>query len=739
MLTAILAAAATAATACIAVAAHAAPAGAPVGAAVDRTLDNGDRVVFDGVSQYDFRDADGQRMVKVWVPPDAPVRGLIVMGHGGGTGDSRGSTREANLQALAARFGFGVAGLHRFPGGEVYENGAAVFFDALAAFADLGPHPELANVPIAAFGSSNGGGTAYGLANARPDRVLCFTSNVMWRFTPTPPAEGATSVPGAIIVGRFDNFASGQQGVDETRAIVDAARREGARWAFVVEDKGHEDGVAFDVFAQLLESAVDARYPHDADPSAGPIELRDVPEADGWLVGHDNAEGVPPAVAPFDKYAGDKAAAGWALDADLAQVLKAARTRNSPLSLGVQEVGRGYNPNTAPGTMWSVGGPTVEPGRQLTLVADVRDIPNWKSVWFYDGATKLGKATAPGEPTLQITALGDARVMCLTAFATDAGVDFPHAAGPFYLAVSPPRSEPPEPPAYELGIDAFGARTTAPADYALPEDDAVLVAFGLTPDQEQQFGADARAVAPFWADIPDERGAVLDQQTHAQEGQSFSIVTLADARMTMKAARSRRGLYLYFEVRDNEFVAAEPVPGKYNETDAVDVLLDAHPSAWLNDPANRAKAVNASWALFLSTTQYQVAFGGDNGPPPEMRRLAADPFDFDFTAMHTIDGLRRERGIVVRHVKLDRLRRAQEWFLPWTELGRAPGDEPAVGTRFGFAPGYKDFDVSGESAAAAAKTLRWVGRSSPWQHSAHRGEPPRGWGDLEIGPMLEAE
>lgn len=57
-------------------------------------------------------------MMKLWVPPHAaPVRGILISGHGGGSGDSRNFARDENMQAFAARFGFGLAGLHTFPGG----------------------------------------------------------------------------------------------------------------------------------------------------------------------------------------------------------------------------------------------------------------------------------------------------------------------------------------------------------------------------------------------------------------------------------------------------------------------------------------------------------------------------------------------------------------------------------------------------------------------------------------------
>ena len=101
-------------------------------------LDNGDRIAWEG-TYYDFRDADGVKMIKLWIPPNiSPVRGVFISGHGGGGGDSRNFARDENIRAFAMRLGFGVAGLHNFPGRKVYDEGAEVFFNALDHFASLG-------------------------------------------------------------------------------------------------------------------------------------------------------------------------------------------------------------------------------------------------------------------------------------------------------------------------------------------------------------------------------------------------------------------------------------------------------------------------------------------------------------------------------------------------------------------------------------------------------------------------
>src|ERR1035437_5775215 len=176
---------------------------AVVASAETRTLPNRNQVNYDGTF-YDYRSASGTSMMKLWVPPHAAsVRGILISGHGGGSGDSRNFARDENMQAFAARFGFGLAGLHTFPVGRIYSQGGKVFFDALSAFAAYGKHPELMNVPFAVFGSSNGGATAYGFANYAPQRCLCFVSNVAAGGNPPVPTDEAIKVPGIFVVGRF--------------------------------------------------------------------------------------------------------------------------------------------------------------------------------------------------------------------------------------------------------------------------------------------------------------------------------------------------------------------------------------------------------------------------------------------------------------------------------------------------------------------------------------------------------
>jgi hypothetical protein len=65
----------------------------PINAQITR-LENGDQISWDG-QYYEFKDADGRKMIKLWVPPgDQPVKGILISGHGGGSGDSRQFARD---------------------------------------------------------------------------------------------------------------------------------------------------------------------------------------------------------------------------------------------------------------------------------------------------------------------------------------------------------------------------------------------------------------------------------------------------------------------------------------------------------------------------------------------------------------------------------------------------------------------------------------------------------------------
>ncbi len=693
-----------------------------------KTLPNGDQINFDGI-YYDYRAADGKRMIKLWVPPESkPVRGVFISGHGGGSGDSRDFARDLNFRAFAARVGFGTVGLHWFPGRDVYENGGKVFFSVLDEFAALGHHPELANVPFCIFGSSNGGATSYGFVNHAPKRTICFLANVCSRFNPAEPVDDALQVPGVVDVGMFDTFGKGEEGVARAREMMLGARRRGARWSLIVEQKGHEDGYAFDTYVKMCEQCIALRYPADGDPAKGPVLLRDLPLESGWLVDHESWDSGLTRIAPYAAYRGEKSVAGWVPSEDMAVLYRAVATHENPVALSIEGVDPIHNPHTNPQTMFSIGGPVVEPGRSLKLVCDLWELPEWRKVEFFAGSRKLGDVVAPAAPELTTTVEPASTVCSFTALATDAAGNT-RASNPFYVSVRDPaiRIDASTPiadtPVFKDAVGTVGSRVSGTTPVSAPESlGPVLAVPGLSAAQEKTFGAKDNAVSAFWEQVAGELR--LTAKENADEGSRFSIVTMADAVLRVKAAHTARGLYLYLEVTDNCFM--ECSPEFYYAVDAVDIMLDCHSSAHVSDSANDTQLICQGWGLGLATKQIHVAFG-NRRPPPFFLRNYADPWDF---TQHrcTFEEARTHLGIDIRFVTLSKMVRVQEWFLPWAEVGTGLiTEEPPVGTRLAFAAGYNDTDADG----SGEKRLRLMGPSSPWRHGAGT-EAPRGWGDILI-------
>jgi hypothetical protein len=727
------------------------PAGSAPCRAEIRALANGDRISWDG-AYYDFRDAAGVRMIKMWVPPGVrPVRGVFLSGHGGGSGDSRNFARDENVRAFAMRLGFAVAGLHHFPGRNAYDEGARVFFGALDAFGAMGRHPELAHLPFVMYGSSNGGAATYGFVNFAPERAICFTANVSAGYHPEEPVPGALKVPGLFIVGKFDALI-GQRGVDRTAALVAGARARGALWTWALELEGHEDGASFDVYMKLVEQAVAARYPEGGDPSKGPVALKALEEKDGWLV---DLGGWDSGLTPVDAYGrwrGDRKAAGWVLNENMAFVYRSLATHQNPLSLKVREFDRTFNPHTDPGTMFSLGGPVAAPGDRVTPVCDAERFPGWERIELFNGAEKLGEVRSGRDPEFAFTLDARDEVVCLTALASDRSGNR-RTCDPLHFFVRDPAlnetADPPR-PVFARAATGAGSKNAGKAVACKGPDpaDSVLVAYGLDAGRERRFSAHDGRVSDFWAWIDGSKDAIrLTQKKNAAPDAAFNPVLTHDCNMTVKAAYGAGGLYLLFEVNDDRDT---PWPNRFAGTeneqfylhfDAVDALLDSRPLSVLCGPDGREALVSRSYGLTFTTRQYQVACGTEKERPGGFKRGLSDPWDF-FAAYHTFPEAERLFGIRMENVKTDHFFKAQEWFIPWSEVGGGFPSEPDAGTRIAFAAGYNDRDegehlppgvTSSGGSVKASNALRWIGNTDPWGSS----KPPYAWGEIELGEMMK--
>ncbi len=723
----------------------------PVLTAQIKTLKNGDKIAFDG-EYYDFRDSAGIQMIKMWIPPGvSPIKGVFISGHGGGGGDSRNFARDENMRAFAMRLGFAVAGLHNFPGRRAYEQGAPLFFSVLKEFAQIGGHPEIANLPFVMYGSSNGGSTTYGFVNYAPERAICFVTNVSAGGQPEIPVEDALKVPGIFIVGKFDALMR-QRGIDRAREIVTEARKKHARWAWAMELKGHQDGTSFDVYMKLVEQAVKMRYPANGNPSVGMVKLTDIPEESGWLVDQDSWDSGLTKVADFKSYQGDKEAAGWVLNKDMAFVYRSMATHHNPIAVSVREFDRTFNPHTDPGTMFSLGGPVATPGEKITILCDTKDLPGWKSIEFYNGAEKLGTATEGVKPQITITLDSDKPVYCLTALATGKNGE-QRTCEPMHFFVKDPRlswkSQVKKPVFKGVKTNAGSANAGKKISCTAPNpNDSVLVAYGLTAEQEKQFSANDHKLSDFWKLTDDRKDFIMmTARQNGTDGAQFNPVLTNDCALKVRAAYGSDGVYLLFEITDdsdeawpNAFTGTENEQF-YLDFDAVDAMMDSRSIADISDQKNAGMFVDRSFGMTFTTKQYQVACGTEKERPMGFRRSLSEPWDFNSTFVSFQDA-KSEFGVQLENVRVDYYEKAQEWFIPWSEYGGGLPSEPKAGTRIAFSAGFNDRDAgehfppgmtSSGGSVKASDAMRWIGKTDPWGMS----KPPYGWGEIELGEMLK--
>lgn len=345
---------------------------------------------------YEYLSDTDSRGLALRVPLDAEVvRGVLIDGNAG-VSDNRAAINQSGPSAFAERFDFAVAGTKDVSGGSTFSTHGEMIMDALDAFAELGVHPELANVPFISHGSSSGGGNAYGLAMYAPERCICFTANVLVGPNPVFPPSPGYLVPGIFTIGEVDPLVASNR-VDTPRAMA-AARAEGAPWAWVmIQGMGHEHRRVWRLYYPFWEEMIARRIPPSADPRNGPISLRPLVEDSGYLLDDESWEETIPFIAPANDYPRDPGTASWLPSRDMAYLMRGFAAWNTPLTLSIDGIPSYYN--TQPARVDSFMD-EFSPGQSITLRVDPGDFA-WTRLEFFRGAEPVGEVTS-GEPALSI-------------------------------------------------------------------------------------------------------------------------------------------------------------------------------------------------------------------------------------------------------------------------------------------------------------------------------------------------
>ncbi len=692
------------------------------GPPVEKDLGADGWVRFDG-AYYDWTDADGVRAIRLWVPPGGTaLRGVLFHGNPGGDGDTREIPSTESLQEFAARHGFGIAGVYRFPGREVYTATGRLILRAFELWAGLGFHPELRHAPLAPRGSSNAGVTAYALTCLAPERVICFAPNVGPSYSHAAAGQAAFRVPGLMQIGIVDPFFPDGEMV--TKALfADTGRRSKVQWAWLTEEgKGHAVAHSGDLDLKFIAQCAALRLPEKPGQRGEPVALREIEFESGWWFDQESGRTGVAKIFPVRGWTNETAGLGWVPTEDMAWLCRAVATFGPAPEVEILNVEVAHNSNATGPYLREGAARVARPGDKVELRCKMPQGLEWTKTEFFDGAKKIGEAAPGGEARITWTAEAADGVAAITAQAHRKGGE-PLPAKPARLVVADPnvakrlaahREAPnwwkPRDPVKREG----GAGPVKPWDEkaarAAGGGAGALVAWALPAEEEARMAKDG-ASSPFWGRLT-APWQVLDTGA-AREGKA-----LDEPRMRVRAAYSKAGIYFAFEIWDNEWSAKDEVD--------FHIAREGTKTLYAAKPGPRYFRCAAQRSLLRSGIQYHVPV------LLEEARVSAG-FAEGWATMGLEWPLARAEkdfGFVADAAETKEGGRMLEWFVPWEFAGKGSAQPmPSVGTRLAAAFGYND---EGAGTPESARQIRWPGGLDAWTVPA-TADGPRPWGDVVIG------
>jgi hypothetical protein len=276
--------------------------------------------------------------------------------------------------------------------------------------------------------------------------------------------------------------------------------------------------------------------------------------------------------------------------------------------------------------------------------------------------------------------------------------------------------------------------------------DKVLVAYKLSPGQEAQFTRDGQ-VSPFWSqwDLRNRGDSVrldymeLNVMHNAWVTGQGAFSGPQDAELKVRAAYGTAGLYLFFEIRDDNWVL-----GDYQGTDMLEFFTYRQSSQRIRD-CDPYDLQSWCYGYLQCWGTFQPYYVWYRAPLPDSSipsRVAMSYFDGAAWFTDTVDTTRMRTsygGIAGDAVGYDECTKLQEWFIPWLWLSN-DGDlssMPPESAMLAFIAGYDDVD-SGENTPGSSTRLRWKEKDPV--SSCSDMTPPHdycdSWGDILLGPAL---
>ncbi len=258
-----------------------------------------------------------------WVPDDSePLRGTLVL-IPGRHGDGRGMAEDTRWQTLAASLRFAILGC-QFSNGDkgLYQNDdrgevAAAINAAVEHLATESGRPELANAPLAFWGTSAGSNVSSMYCKHHPDRVAAFASSKGTWGPGGDVSRNSAEIPMLFAIGQNDN----PEWVSFSIGCIEKGRKTQTPWIPAVCPKeGHEVGASLDVAIPFLEAAVKQRLGMGAAAGGSSSFFK----TQAPTMGTQSMNGTTPAKLQKINFA-----AGWLGDPKTGEVALAARFKGS--------------------------------------------------------------------------------------------------------------------------------------------------------------------------------------------------------------------------------------------------------------------------------------------------------------------------------------------------------------------------------------------------------------------------
>ncbi len=328
---------------------------------------------------YDW-EVNSEVQFRMWIDDGQDVvYGFYLIFNESGSDTRELTSRSARLQNYARTMGFGVIAT-RFVDGDNDTEHSADTIEAMNQFADMSGHPEIANAPVITEGISLGGFNSIQFASIYPERIIAYLGGAASRLPADTSSPQFALTPGLFYHGELDTDI---EDANRMRDLFLELRSSGVQVAFWTQwGAEHERLFADEIGWKFLADAVHLRYPLNASPLDGPIDLIDIPTEDGWVADSRTWEEGITAISPF----ADSESANedfWLPTRDMAYIYRGHATHDRPIEF--------TSPTNATDVAWS----EVNPGDTVDIAVSVGGLPTVESVEVFDGSESIAEMTAP--------------------------------------------------------------------------------------------------------------------------------------------------------------------------------------------------------------------------------------------------------------------------------------------------------------------------------------------------------